>query len=153
MKNGRYRVYVNHQMTDVKESSISNVFSSISDCFNIEDSSISAFKTYTNIEALCFNIEGASILILAGPARAGLQQLQAAVQLRWYSVLIAGRICLLPGEAAQRWGKRNGSFNGRGGAGGGGRRRRAAAAACAKSASAAPAAAAAAPATRKTLCK
>jgi hypothetical protein len=60
---------------DVEESSISNAFSSISDCFNIEDSSISAFKTYTNIKALCFDVEGASILILAGPARAGLQKL------------------------------------------------------------------------------
>jgi hypothetical protein len=48
----------------------------------------SNFKTYTDIEALCFDIEGVSILILAGPARAGLQQLQAAVQLRWYSALI-----------------------------------------------------------------
>ncbi len=40
----------------------------VSDCFNIEDSSISALKTYTNIEAfkLCFDIEGASISILAG---------------------------------------------------------------------------------------
>ncbi len=53
--------------------------SSISDCLNIEDSSIFAFKTYTNIEALCFEIEGALVLILAGPACAGLQQLQAAV--------------------------------------------------------------------------
>ncbi len=70
--------------------------------FNIKDSWISAFKTYTNIEALCFDIEGASILILVGPARAGLQQLQAAVQSRWYSLLIAVRICLLPGEAAPR---------------------------------------------------
>ncbi len=38
---------------------------------------ISAFKTYAVIEALCVDIEGASIL--AGPAHAGLQQLQAAV--------------------------------------------------------------------------
>ncbi len=40
-------------------------------------SSIFAFKTYTNIEAfkLCFDIEDASILILAGPAREGLQQI------------------------------------------------------------------------------
>jgi hypothetical protein len=46
--------------------------------------------SYTDIEALCFDIEDASILILAGPAiAAGLQQLQAAVQLRCYSVLIA----------------------------------------------------------------
>jgi hypothetical protein len=70
--------------------------------FNIKDYWISAFKTYTNIEALFFEIEGASILILVGRARAGLQQLQAAVQLRWYSLLIAVRICLLPGEAAPR---------------------------------------------------
>jgi hypothetical protein len=37
-------------------------------------------QTYNDLEALCFDIEGASILILAGPAHAGLQQLQAAVQ-------------------------------------------------------------------------
>ncbi len=60
-----------------EESLILNAFSSISDCFDIDDSSISAFKAYTDIEALCFDIKGASILILAGPARAGLQQLQA----------------------------------------------------------------------------
>jgi hypothetical protein len=47
----------------------------------MEDSSISAFKPYTDIEALCFDIEGALVLILAGPACAGLQQMQAAVQL------------------------------------------------------------------------
>jgi hypothetical protein len=90
---------------------MSNAFSSISDCFNIEDSLILAFKTYTNyvtdIEALCFDIEGASILILAGLARAGLQQLQAAVQLRWYSALIAVT-SLVPLEAAPRRRKREG---------------------------------------------
>ncbi len=42
---------------NIEESLISNVFSSISDCLNIEDSSILAFKTYTNIELLSFNIE------------------------------------------------------------------------------------------------
>jgi hypothetical protein len=66
---------------DIEESLISDVFSSTSYCFYIEDSSISAFKTYTNIEALCFDIEGASILILAGPAREGLQKLQVSVTL------------------------------------------------------------------------
>ncbi len=65
-------------------------------------------KHYTYIKALCFNIEGASILILAGPACAGLQQLQAALQLHWYSVLIAVRISLVPGEAAPRRRKRGG---------------------------------------------
>jgi hypothetical protein len=73
---------------DIEESSKSNAFSSIFDCFDIEDSSISAFKTFTDINCLCFNINVASILILASPARAGLQQLQAAVYLRWYSVLM-----------------------------------------------------------------
>jgi hypothetical protein len=50
----------------IEESSISNAFSLISYCFGIEDSLISAFKPYTNIEALCHCIEGASIFILAG---------------------------------------------------------------------------------------
>jgi hypothetical protein len=59
-----------------------------------------AFKIYTDIKALCFNIEGASILILAGQARAGLQHFQAAVQLRWYSVLIAVRISLVDDKCA-----------------------------------------------------
>ena len=40
------------------------VFALISDCIDIEDSSISAsdaVKTYTDIEVLCFEIEGHSI--------------------------------------------------------------------------------------------
>ncbi len=45
-RNGWCRVYVNHL---IEESAISNVFSSISHCFNIEDSSISAFKIYNYI--------------------------------------------------------------------------------------------------------
>jgi hypothetical protein len=101
-RNEKWQVTGICEPPDIEESSILNAFSSISNWFNVEDSSILAFKTYTNIEALCFNIKGASILILAGPACAGLQQLQAAVQLRWYSVLIAVRISLVPGEAAQR---------------------------------------------------
>ncbi len=87
-------------------------------------------------------------MILAGLARAGLQQLQAAVQLRWYSVLIAVRLCLIPGEAAPHWRNRGG---GRGQPG----LLVTAAAAGAESSAAAPAAAAAAPQaeTRRTLCK
>ncbi len=95
-RNEKWPISSIYEPPDIEQSSISNLFSSISNCFYIEDSLILAFETNTNIEAssLCFKIEGASILIVAGPASAGLQQLQAAVQLCWYSVLLPGVVLL-----------------------------------------------------------
>ncbi len=50
----RYWSTIYRRIFDIK------VFFLISDCFDIEDSSTLAFKTYTNIEVLWLNIEGDS---------------------------------------------------------------------------------------------
>ncbi len=57
----------------IEESLILKSFSLISDCFDIEDSLILPFKTYTCIDVLSFNIEALiDHWILLGPAPAGL---------------------------------------------------------------------------------
>ncbi len=82
------------------------VVSSISDCFDVKISLISTFKTNTDLEVVCFDNEGASILILAGQARVGQRTAIAGCSsLLWYRVLIAVRSftprgsCLAPAQA------------------------------------------------------